>query len=271
MFAKLNHLAIVSGNYALTARFYEALFGMKTATKSRAEGASVVGDGYVGMNINPRYPGRGARLEHFGFEVEDAKTALDRLASRYPDVAWLERPSNRPYAGISAHDPDGNVFDISQRTMANRKDIYVENIGLNPRHISHFAVRTMRPALMAEFYRTVFELEARNKGENDPNEYLSDGHMTMVIMPWRIKDYAATGIMPPSLDHIGFRTESVETFKGDVAELAARNPYLAPFPVDNGPEAKARLALFQKSCPFCEYHLADNEGVLLGVSGAEAG
>lgn len=266
MFAKLNHLAIVSSEFALTSRFYEALFGMKTASKLRAEGASVVGDGYVGMNINPRYPGRGARLEHFGFEVTDAQTVLDRLSSKYPDIKWLQRPSNRPYAGISAHDPDGNVFDISQQKMENRRDIYVENIGLNPRHISHFALRTMRPAMMAEFYRTVFELEPRNKAEGDSNEYLTDGHMTMIIMPWRIMDYDATGIMPPSLDHIGFVTESLEKFKADEAALTARNPYLSPFPIEYGPEGKARTALFKKNCPFCEYHLSDNEGVLLGVS-----
>ncbi len=29
MFAKIKHLAIVSQNYAMEARFYQALFGMK--------------------------------------------------------------------------------------------------------------------------------------------------------------------------------------------------------------------------------------------------
>ena len=39
------------------------------------------------------------------------------------------RPANRPFAGISANDPDGNVFDISQKDMSNRSAIYVENDG----------------------------------------------------------------------------------------------------------------------------------------------
>lgn len=270
MFAKLNHLAIVSENFAMSARFYEALFGMKTASGYRAESAAVVGDGYVGMNINPRVPGRGGRLEHFGFEVKNAQTALDRLGD-FPEVDWLKRPSNRPYAGISAHDPDGNVFDISQADMANRTDVYVEqqkNGQLHPRHISHFALRTMRPDLIAEFYRKVFELEPRNKREGDPNHYLTDGHMTMVVMPWRIKDYDATGIMPPSLDHMGFKVESLEKLKADIERVKSRNPYLAPFPIDYGPEIKARQALFEKSCPFCQHHLADIDGVLLGASEA---
>lgn len=267
MFAKLNHLAIVSENYTLSARFYEAVFGMKTASDARVEGAAVVGDGYVGMNVNPRVPGRGARLEHFGFEVNDVETALERLKG-FPAVQWAKRPSNRPYAGISAHDPDGNVFDISQKDMENRTDIYVEQTQLHPRHISHFALRTMNADAMAEFYRTVFELEPRNKRAGDPNHYLTDGHMTMVIMPWRIHDYDATGIMPPSLDHIGFKTENLAGFKADLERLKARNPYLAPFPLDYGPEAKARLALFERSCPFCQHHLSDIDGVLLGVAEA---
>jgi predicted enzyme related to lactoylglutathione lyase len=267
MFAKLNHLAIVSENYALSARFYEALFGMTTAQGARVDSAVAIGDGYVGLNINPRAPGRGARLEHFGFEVEDAETALERLKA-FPEVQWAKRPSNRPYAGISTHDPDGNVFDISQRDMANRTDVYVEKIPLHPRHITHFALRTMHADAMAEFYRTVFVLEPRNKRAGDPNHYLTDGHMTMVIMPWRIHDYDHTGIMPPSLDHIGFKAESLGGFKSDVERLKARNPFLAPFPVDYGPEAEARLALFERSCPFCQEHLADIDGVFLGVSEA---
>ena len=35
-------------------------------------------------------------------------------------MKWLQRPSNRPFAGITTHDPDGNVFDISQKDMKNR-------------------------------------------------------------------------------------------------------------------------------------------------------
>ena len=61
MFAKINHVAIVSEKYALITKFYEAAFGMyqsKTSPKS----ALTVGDGYVGLNINPRKAGRPAGL-----------------------------------------------------------------------------------------------------------------------------------------------------------------------------------------------------------------
>src|SRR4051812_39451231 len=60
MFAKINHVAIVSDDYAQLAKFYEAVFGMHTSAKSRPSRAVTVGDGYVGLNINPRRAGRSA-------------------------------------------------------------------------------------------------------------------------------------------------------------------------------------------------------------------
>jgi hypothetical protein len=60
MTAKLKHIALVSDNYALQGKFYEAAFGMRTAADPRPERAVTVSDGYVGLNINPRKPGRPA-------------------------------------------------------------------------------------------------------------------------------------------------------------------------------------------------------------------
>src|SRR5947207_15115248 len=111
--AKIKHIAIVSDQYALEGRFYEAVFGMRTAADKRPERAVTVSDGYVGLNINPRKAGRAAGLDHFGLEVQDADAALDRLA-RHAGANAVRRPSTRPFAGISANDPDGNVFDVSQ-------------------------------------------------------------------------------------------------------------------------------------------------------------
>lgn len=266
MFAKLNHLAIVSENYALSGKFYEAIFGMKTANRARPQSAVVVGDGYLGLNINPRRAGRMARLDHFGIEVEDVEAVFDRLRRDYPRLQWLKRPSNRPFAGITTHDADGNVFDLSQRDMANRRDVYVETGGIHSRHVDHFALRAMNPAELAAFYRDVFELEPRNKPEGDENHYLSDGHITMVIMPWHIADYDGTGISSPALDHIGFTVESIAAFQTELTTIVNANPALAPSPVGTGPEGEARLNLAKKSCPLCQHHLADVDGVLLSVS-----
>ena len=266
MFAKLNHVAIASENYAQLCKFYEAAFGMTTSSKTRPARAVTVRDGYVGLNINPRRAGRAAGFDHFGIEVEDAETAFDRMRKHYPMVKWQKRPANRPFAGITTHDPDGNVFDISQKDMSNRTDVYIENDGtVNARHIDHFAMRTMRPAEMAEFYTRVFEFTPVNRKEGDPNYYLSDGHVTLVIMPWDITDYAGTGIITCGMDHIGFRVESVETCRQDISRIAADNPRLAPEPVGTGAEGGALEQLFHRSCPLGEHRLADSDGILIDI------
>src|SRR6185295_17269375 len=84
MSAKIRHIAIVSDQYALEGRFYEALFGMTTAPDKRPERAVTVSDGYVGLNINPRKAGRAAGLDHFGLEVEDAAAHARACASAIP-------------------------------------------------------------------------------------------------------------------------------------------------------------------------------------------
>jgi catechol 2,3-dioxygenase-like lactoylglutathione lyase family enzyme len=268
MFAKLNHVAIVSENYAVSGKFYEAIFGMRTASAPRPARAVTVGDGYVGLNINPRFAGRPCRLDHFGIQVADSETAFERLRRLYPRIEWQKRPANRPFAGVTTHDPDGNVFDISQMAMSNRRDVYVENEerGLNPRHIDHFAFRTLNPDSMATFYREVFELEPRNREEGDPNHYLTDGHITMVIMPWHITDYEGTGIVSPMMDHFGFKVDSYDSFKADFDKVTSENPQLRPYPVGSGAEGQARLELSKRSCPLCQHHMADVDGILLSVS-----
>jgi predicted enzyme related to lactoylglutathione lyase len=264
-FAKINHVAIVSDNYGQLAEFYKAAFGMATSAKTRNGRAVTVGDGYVGLNINPRRAGRSAGLDHFGIQVEDCPTAFERM-KKYPSVKWLQRPSTRPFAGISTHDPDGNMFDISQKDMTNRTSVYVDNDGdANPRHINHVALRTMNPQAMAEFYAHVFELAPRNKAEGDPNFYLTDGHVTLVIMPWDITDYDGTGIITQGMDHIGFKIEDLDTFKADIAIMAANNPRIAPASF-SGVEGEAMLALVERSCPLGQHVLADCDGVLIDVA-----
>lgn len=264
MFAQMKHMAIVSDNYALLGRFYEALFRMKTSGRARPESAVVVGDGYVGMNINPRRAGRQAGFDHFGFEVEDVEKVFSRIKAKYPAVNVLKRPGNRPFAGLSTHDPAGNVFDLSQRGMENRTDVYEDETWKQDRTIHHFALRTVIPEIVAQFYLDLFELQPLEKPGGDPNFYLSDGRVILMVMPWSINDYQGSGIERPALDHIGFKVESVEGFKKDLQALMGRNPSLSPRPVGAGPEGQARLRLFEK-CPYGKFHMADTDGVMIDV------
>jgi catechol 2,3-dioxygenase-like lactoylglutathione lyase family enzyme len=268
VFAKINHVAIVSEKYALLASFYESLFGMRRSPKGKINRAITVGDGYVGLNINPRKPGRPAGLDHFGVEVEDVEVVFDRMRTRYPGADWVQRPSTRPFAGITANDPDGNVFDLSQKQMANRSGVYVENDGSqNGRHISHVAMRTMHPDEMARFYTDVLQLSEQNAKPGDPNRYLTDGKMTLMIMPWRIKNYTGQSILPTGMDHMGFTVESVDKLKDDVDELVGVNPVMNPIPLGKGTEGAARLELLKQQCPIGEHFLSDPDFALIAVRG----
>ena len=265
MFAKIKHLAIVSDQYALLGRFYEAVFGMRSSDARQTERAVTVGDGYVGLNINPRKSGRQAGLDHFGFEVEDVELVFARMREKYPSIRVLKRPGNRPFAGISTHDPAGNVFDLSQAGMENRRDVYAQSGWTQDRYINHFALRTVMPEALAKFYVDLFELRPLEKPAADPSFYLTDGRVTLIVMPWKITDYEGSGIERPQPDHIGFKVESVEAVKNRVQQVADGNPHLAPMPVGSGPEGKARLRLFS-SCPYGKFHLADPDGVLIDVA-----
>jgi catechol 2,3-dioxygenase-like lactoylglutathione lyase family enzyme len=266
VFTKINHLAIISENYTASAKFYEVMFGMRTSPDTRSERAMTVGDGYLGLNINPRSTGRPARLDHFGVEVEDVERVFAALRARYPAVSWLERPANRPFAGITTHDPDGNVFDLSQKDMTNRVGIYAgATAGVHERRVDHFVIRAVRPDALAAFYADVLALESLPRAEDDSSHYLTDGQVTLVIAPWTIGDYAGTSITAPCVEHIGFTVGDVAAFLARVDKLASENRQLAPYPVGSGPEGRARLDLAQRSCRLCTTFIADPDTVLLGV------
>jgi hypothetical protein len=126
----------------------------------------------------------------------------------------------------------------------------------------------LQPEVSAEFFRDVFELAPANiaKGADDPNHYLTDGHVTLVIMPWDITDYDGTGIITTGMDHIGFRVESVAAVKRDIQKIADDNPRLAPEPVATGAEGIALEQLFARSCPLGQHRLADSDGVLIDIA-----
>lgn len=265
MFAKINHVAIVSEKYTLLAAFYRAVFKFKGSSKDRPARALTVGDGYVGININPRKAGRPAGLDHFGIQVDDMETAYERMR-KYQLAEYVERPGTRPFAAVTGNDPDGNVFDLSQKESKNRDAIYVENEGEQAeRCVSHIGIRTMRPDEMARFYSDVFELKEQNSKAGDPNHYLTDGKVTLMIMPWKIKNFVGQSILPTGMDHIGFTVESMEKFKEDLDEVIGINPCLNTIPVGLGPEQSKRLALIKQQNPISEHFISDPDFTLLGV------
>jgi catechol 2,3-dioxygenase-like lactoylglutathione lyase family enzyme len=265
MFAKINHIAITSDQYAINARFYEALFGLKSARNYRPARAAVVSDGYVGMNIIPRRDGRTSGLDHFGLQVEDIEEARARIEKFDPTLSILKRPPVRPYAAYSGHDPDTNIFDLSQQNLEMRKDVYAEDMELTERHFTHFALRTRHAERCAQFYTEVFELSPLNKAKDDPNYYLSDGRMTLSIMQWKLDDYLDGDPQRLGPDHIGFSVESIDGLKADLEDLTCQNPHMRIRALGYGTEGQSRLNLF-KRCPLGSFHITDIEGVYIDVT-----
>jgi predicted enzyme related to lactoylglutathione lyase len=266
MFAKLNHLAITTDHYTTLGMFYRAVFGMKVSGDTAREMSAIsVGDGYVGMTLIPRRGGRKAGLDHFGIEVEDLEKVRAKVAKKYPDIEIVKRPSNRPFASYSAHDPAGNYFDLSQQGHENRAEVYAQGEWKQDNSISHFALRARQAGRMAEFYADVFELEARNVAGESGSYHLTDGRVTLAILPWTISAFDGAGIEQPAMDHMGFRVPSLDAFKKNLAKVEQQNLQIRAKPIDFDSEGVARKKLLAK-CPYGSLQLADPDGTLIDVA-----
>jgi catechol 2,3-dioxygenase-like lactoylglutathione lyase family enzyme len=265
LFSRINHLAISTDYYAVNARFYQALFGMKASNTQRPARAAPVGDGHIGLNNIPRRDGRRSGLDHFGFEVENMATTLERMRKFDPSLQHVVRPAVRPNAAISAHDPDFIIFDLAERDSGKAQDIFAENKGELPqRYINHITLRVRDIERSAAFYSSVFELQATNEGD-EGSRRLSDGRVTMVLLPWSMENFVGHDPQPPALEHFGFKVESVEAIKKEMLDIIGINPQMATMQLGLGEEGEARLSVF-KQCPMGEFHLTDLEGVYIDVS-----
>ena len=232
MLTRIQHVAIVSENFVRETRFYEVVLGMKRSKPGSAEEekairtnyALSISDGYVGMTVIGRKPGYVPGLHHFGIDVDDVDEACSRIKEKYPAITVLKRPSNRPFATLGAHDPEGNYFDLTQEGMENRRDVYVETAREQPRRVHHIKLRVMNPTGIAAFYRDLFDLKEEEKALEDHNFYLTDGRVTLIIAPWKMSDFAGAGIDRPGIEHLGYKVESVEMVKKELAALREFDP-----------------------------------------------
>ena len=272
MLTRIQHAAIVSENFVREAKFYESVFGMKRSKPGSAEEekairtnyAVSISDGYVGVTMIGRKPGYVPGLHHFGIDVDDVEEAIARIKKKYPDVAVLKRPSNRPFATFGAHDPEGNYFDLTQEGMDNRRDVYVEKSREQPRRIHHIKLRVMDPKKIAGFYRDLFDLNEEEKALEDPNFYLTDGKVTLIIAPWKMSDFEGAGIDRPGLEHVGFKVESVEGIKRELTTLRESDPEMRERIVSETKEGERRVALIA-SCRYGQHQLSDPDGVFIDV------
>jgi len=250
MFARINHMAMNSANWPMMAKFYEAMFGLKQSGKSnRPLNGVSVGDGYVGLNINPLRDGYIGGLDHFGMVVEDIEDARERMQKKFAKAAIVKRPSTRPFAQYSGHDPDGNVFDLAE-PKSKLSEIYAEQQAggwSQDRYLNKFAIRTMNAELCAEFYHEVFGLQLQNSSSGQPGWHLTDGRVTLSILPWSIPIFENISIKRPGPDHIGFKVENLDAFKEHLEACAGAVSYLAPIRLGGSKEADARRDFLARS------------------------
>src|SRR6202022_167380 len=97
--------------------------------------------------------------------------------------------------------------------MGDRRDVFVEAVREQARRIHHIKLRVMNPTAIASFYRDLFDLKEEEKALEDPNFYLTDGKVTLIIAPWKMSDFEGAGIDRPGIEHIGYKVESVEAVK----------------------------------------------------------
>src|SRR6266704_3449699 len=261
MFAQINHVALISHQYNTLGKFYEAVFGLKSSAKGRPASAITIGDGYVGLNLIPRRDGYVEGIDHFGMVVDDVEPVLERMKRKHKNAAIVQRPSARPFAAYSGHDPDGNIFDLAQRKGDTRKEIYADIAAegwAQDRYMNRFAIRTPNAEQVAEFYSEVFELNSVN-GRAADGYHLTDGRVTLSILKWSPDKFLGMSVKRPGPDHIGFHVENIAAFKAHAAKMAGANPFLAPMPLGGSPESKTRRELFRSSANG-EWQIADPDG-----------
>ena len=272
MLTRIQHFAIVSEKFVREAKFYEAVFGMKRSKPGseeeekaiRTNYAVSISDGYVGVTMIGRKPGYVPGLHHFGVDVDDVEEAIARIRKNYPEVAVLKRPSNRPFATYGAHDPEGNYFDLTQEGMSNRRDVYVEQQREQPRRVHHLKLRVMNAPRIASFYRDMLDLTEAEKALEDPNFYLTDGRMNLIIAPWKMSDFEGAGIDRPGLEHVGFQVESVDSVKKELAALRETDAEMRERIIAERSEGERRVALIA-SCRHCKHVTSSPDGVFVDV------
>jgi catechol 2,3-dioxygenase-like lactoylglutathione lyase family enzyme len=269
MLAQINHMAISSHHWPMLSRFYEAVFGLRNTGRSRPMNGATVGDGYVGLNINPVRDGQIGGLDHFGIMVDDANEILERARKKFPEAAIVKRPSTRPFAAYSGHDPDGNIFDLAERDKSKLDGIYADQKAeggwSQERYLNKFAIRTMHAEKCADFFMEVFEFKPINTKARPGSFHMTDGRVTLSIMPWSIPIFLGTSIKRPGPDHIGFKVESLDAFKQHVTEVVGGCSYLAPMPIGGNKEAEARKAFIATNAAG-KYQLADPDGTWIDVT-----
>src|SRR5437762_11702166 len=91
-------------------------------------------------------PASRSGLDHFGFDVKDTKTVLDRMTKSFPDILIKNDLGDVvPFASVRIQDPVGVHIDVSQEGASNVREGYAQERWDQPRHFNHIALRALKP------------------------------------------------------------------------------------------------------------------------------
>ncbi|MBI2347588.1 MAG: VOC family protein [Deltaproteobacteria bacterium] len=268
MFARIRHVAVYTENYQRTCRFYQSIFGMKKITTGMTDekgdydpNRGHISDGVIGLALLQRHAGIRSGLDHFGFEVESTETVLERLRKGYPELRVAASLEHVPFSVLRIQDPAGTHIDVSQQGVAKVREGYLEEGWEQPRHLHHVAIRSGRPSRLAEFYQHVFELRPLEGVSDNGQLRLSDGRVSVVIIPTENNSYRA---MTEGLDHIGFKVEDLKKAGRELDDLGKSHPDSAPKKIDLGRFGHVTRREIE-SCVLGQVALCDPDGVLMDL------
>ncbi len=110
--------------------------------------------------------------------------------------------------------------------------------------IRHLAILARNPKKMADYYTKVFDMELIHQNPQGTAFFLSDGYITMAVLPHRLDTDGQVGI-----NHFGFQVD----------DIAAISEKIVAFDVE---EPKKRPA----DRPYAEFRGCDTEGNAFDLS-----
>jgi catechol 2,3-dioxygenase-like lactoylglutathione lyase family enzyme len=177
------------------------------------------------------------------------------------------------------HDTEGSIFAITEKngeprefTRETTKNFARWSDG-NPkeRNIHHYAIRTRNIEKVAQFYHEVFGFTHSQGKDGDTNHYLSDGRVSLMLIPWTLDVYAGISVTGRGPDHIGFKVEDAALVEKEIESFFSHySPGQSPIWVlttlnEKSEESQIRAAMIAKQCPMTTYSFTDKDGTFVTI------
>lgn len=110
--------------------------------------------------------------------------------------------------------------------------------------IRHLAILARNPKKMADYYVKVFDMELIHKNPQGTAFFLSDGYITMAVLPHRLEADGSVG-----LNHFGFQVDDIAAISKKIVDLDIEEPKQRP-----------------ADRPYAEFRACDTEGNCFDLS-----